>query len=168
VDFHTTRETAPRFASWYQERQRASQLHGSCVAPTPASLPMASAGDVRVDPVTTAAREADLYRDLTHGFLVMNAEVFPSPGLTAGLLHSQFVVEIANGKPKARIAELQMAFNTRSVLRAGLTALGDATTLGTAVATTFKGMPWQTMTHPVTAPAAQCKEVDILRTDLSR
>jgi hypothetical protein len=61
-----------------------------------------------------------------------------------------------------------MSFVTNAVLKTGLAALGDASTLGTAMASTPKGMPWQQMVHPVTAPAAHCKEVDILRTDLSR
>jgi len=168
VDFHTTRETAPLFENWYAKRNHPYKLHGSSVAPTPASLPMCSGGEVTVDAAATATTEADLYRDIKHGFLMKGAYVQPAPGLTTGLLGSGFVAEIVNGKAVARLYNLRMAFLTNSVLRTGLTALGDAKTLGTTIARTPKGMPWQEMMHPVTAPAAFCKEVDILRTDLSR
>lgn len=169
VDVHATRDTAPLFESWHRRHHRLTHLHGSCVAPTPASLPMANGGDVQVAPASMgASTPLALARDMTHGFLVMGAYTQTSSGLTTGLLQSPLIVEIINGKPTARLGNLQMAFTTNAILKSGLTALGDERTLGTAIARTFKGMPWQEMTNPVTAPAALCKEIDILRTDLSR
>jgi hypothetical protein len=168
TDFHTTRETAPLFEAWYKRHNRPYQLHGRCVAPTPASLPMANGGDVVVEPSSSAMHETELYHDMSHGFLVKGAYVQAAPGLTTGLIGSPLIVEIRDGKPVARLFNLQMAFLTNAVLKTGLTALGDASTIGTTMARAQKGMPWQQMEHPVTAPAAHCKEVDILRTDLSR
>jgi len=168
VDFYTTRENAPLFARWYQKHGHPSRLYGGSVAPTPASLPMCSGGDVHVTPASANTSVSDLTRDITHGFLMMNAYTQQAPGLTTGLLSSPLIVEIVNGKPVARLFNLRMAFTTNAVLKTGLTALGDASTIGTTMATTPKGMPWQQMTHPVTAPAAHCKDVDILRMDLSR
>jgi len=162
VDFHTTRETAPVFRPWYEQRSRAPQLHGRSLAPTPASLPMASGGEVRVSPAASAS-EADLYRDMAHGFLIKGADVTTTSGLSTGLLVPPFIVEIVKGKPAARLGGLRLAFVTNAVLNRGLIALGDASTVGTSVVSTSKGMPWQRMTNPVSAPAASCKEVDIFR-----
>jgi len=168
VDFHTTRDTASMFDSWYQQRHRPARLHGRSVAPTPTSLPMANGGDVQVAPASSAASELELCRGITHGFLVKEANVDPAPGLTTGLFSSGFVVEVVNGKPVAQVNNLQMAFVTNAVLKLGLTALGDASTLRTTLVNVPKGMPWEYMEYPVTAPAAHCKEVDVLRGDLSR
>jgi len=168
VNFHTTRETAPLFDGWYRDRHRPNQLCGRSVAPTPASLPMANGGDVNVLPATTKTSEADLYREMTHGFYMRHGDTQPAPGLTTGLIGSSFVAEIVHGKPVARIYNLNLAFITNAVLKTGLAALGDASTVATNIVSTQKGMPWQTGSNPVSAPAAYCKEVDILRMDLSR
>jgi len=84
------------------------------------------------------------------------------------MIGSSFVAEIVHGKPVARIYNLNLAFITNAVLKTGLAALGDASTVATNIVSTQKGMPWQTGSNPVSAPAAYCKEVDILRMDLSR
>lgn len=168
VDFHTTRDTAPLFESWYRQRNHPYRLHGGCVAPTPASVPMCSGGDLSVAARGTATSPLDLAHDMSHGFLVMGAYVQAAPGLTTGLIDSPLIVEIRNGKPVNRVYNLRLAFITNVVLKNGLTALGNASTMGTAIASARKGMPWQDMRHPVSAPAASCKDVDILRMDLSR
>jgi len=168
VDFHTTRETAPRFEEWYGVRHRSVRLSGRALAPTPASIPMAIGGEVHVEPSVTRAADADLYRDVSHGFYIQGGRVDPSPGLTMGVFMPDFVAEIVRGKPVARIDNLSMAFLTSAMLRTGLVAVGDATTVGASVVRTPKGMPWQYLEHPVTAPSARCKEMDVLRTDLSR
>jgi TldD protein len=170
VDFHTTRETAPRFENWYRQHSHPYTLHGSCVAPTPASLPMCSGGDVHVTPGSkdSVASVLELAQGIDHGFLILGAYVQQAPGLTTGFINSPLIVEVRNSKPVARLFNLRMAFITNTVLKSGLTALGDASTVEMAMASSPKGMPWQDMRHPMSAPAAHCKEVDILRTDLSR
>jgi len=164
VDFWTTRETAPLFQSWYQARNRTVQLHGNTVAPTPASVPMSIGGEVSVAPSAQKSSEAELYRDMKHGFFIKTGVARAAPGLTTGTLFPSLMVEIVNGKPVNRVQGPTLAFLTNAVLRTGLLALGDATTLGTSTVETQKGMPWQRFTNPVTAPAAHCKEVDLLRT----
>jgi TldD protein len=165
VDYHTTRETAPLLADWYRQRGRQLRSHGGSVAPTPASLPMGSGGDVRVAPSTERATLEDLTRGIAHGFLVLGGSVDASPGLTRGYLRSGLVIEIQRGKPVARVPNLWFSFATNAVANRSLSALGDARTLGTATAITAKGMPWERMEHPVRAPAALLKDVDVIRTD---
>jgi len=121
-----------------------------------------------MEPSATAAQVEDLYHDIRHGFYIRGASVDASPGLSTGFLGGDMVVEVINGKPVARIHNINMAFLTNALLKSGLVALGDATTLRTDIARTEKGIPWQPLTHPVTAPAIRCKEIDVLRTDLSR
>jgi len=167
VDFWTTRETAPKFASWYGARNRPLQLQGNSVSPTPASFPMAMGGEVAVAPSTHAASEADLYRDIKHGFFVKAGEATTPPGLTTGILRGAWMLEILNGKPVHRVIDPTVAFSTSAVLRTGLMALGDTTTCRTSTIDIQKGMPWQRFMNPATAPAAYCKEVDMLRFDFS-
>jgi hypothetical protein len=71
------------------------------------------------------------------------------------------MIEIQRGTPVARIAGGWLAFSTKSVLSTGLLALGDASTVGNANVLTQKGLPWQAFTHPISAPAAYCKEIDV-------
>jgi len=129
---------------------------------------MCSGGDVQVAPATTRASADDLIRGMTHGFFMKGATTRSAIGLTAGLVTSDLLMEVVNGKPVARLGNIQIAFSTGALLTAGLTALGDMTTVGTSIATASKGIPWQEMSHPVTAPAAHCKDVDVLQTAVRR
>jgi len=72
------------------------------------------------------------------------------------------VVEIRNGKPVGRIVELWLSVASRSLLNAQLVALGDARTAWTGLVLTDKSMPWQSLAQPVTAPAAQAKDLDVV------
>jgi predicted Zn-dependent protease len=168
VDFHVTRETAARLASWYQQKHWMVRLYGGCFAPTPASLPMQSGGDLHVASGTDGSTPLELAREMSHGFLVMGGVTRTAPGLTTGLLGAPLVVEIRNGKPVARVSGVRMGFVTNSVLKSGLAALGDAKTLGSTVVRMQRGIPWQEIVHPVTAPAALCKEMDLYRSNFSR
>jgi len=169
VDYHTTRETAPLLADWYARRGMPLRSHGGAVAPTPASIPLACSGDLHVVPATTRTSIDDLLRDMTHGFLILGGTgtAASSPNLTGGYLEPNTVIEVQRGKPTARLGRLWMAFWTKSMLRTGLVALGDASTLGNARAMIHKGLPWETFTHPVSAPAAYCKDIDVSRIDVS-
>jgi len=163
TDFHTTRDSAPWLAPWYQQRRRTTTLPGRSMAPTPASLPLANGGHLHVASSTSRITEADLYREMTHGFFIKGAEVTPSTNLSAGMLRPLIAAEIVQGKPVALIEDLWMSFTTLAMLKTGLAALGDATTQGTDLGTTSKGMPWQEMSNPITAPAALCKQIDVIQ-----
>lgn len=165
VDYHTTRETAPLLADWYRQRGRQLRSHGTAVAPTPASLPMGGGGDVSIAPSTERATIEDLTRGMARGFLVLGGSVDASPGLTRALLQPDIVIEIQRGQPVARVPNLWFSFETNAVANRSLSALGDARTLGTATAITAKGMPWESMVHPVRAPAALLKDIAVIRTD---
>jgi len=167
IDYHTTRETAPHVAACYAAHTQPLRSHGRCLAPTPGSVPMSFGGDVRVNPGSERVSVDDLMRDMGRGFCVMGASVRASPGLTGGFIRSPLVVEVQQGKPVRRLRNVWFAFTIKSVASKALVALGDARTLGTATVTTQKGMPWQTMEYPMTAPAAFCKEVDVVRMDIS-
>jgi len=168
VDYFSTRDTAPLLADWYRQRNMTPHSRGCAVAPTPASIPMACGGEVQVVPADRRATLDELMRDMSHGFLLMgNTQVTASPGLTGGYIRTNLAVEVQRGRPVARLWNLWLAFSTKSLLQKGLTALGDASTSRAAEIITYKGMPWQAVRHPLTAPAASCKEIDVMRTDVN-
>lgn len=163
VDFHTTRETAPMLSVWYARQGRPLRSHGNAVAPTPVSVPMGSGGQVVVASGTATSVEA-LTRDLTHGFLVINGGIGTDPGLTAGVVIPKMdgvIVEIRRGIPVSR-TPLRLQFATRSLLGANLVGLADVTTRQDAEVVWSKGIPWQTITHRVSAPAALFRDVDVV------
>jgi len=163
TDFHVTRESAPWLSPWYQRRQRTPRLAGRTTAPTAASLPMANGGQLGVTPATSRTSIADLSRDMTHGFWVVGAKVNPSSNLSTGMLRPRFAVEIRRGVPVALIHDMWMSFSTLAILKSGLVMLGDASTLHTQMGEMEKGIPWQTMRNPTTAPAALCKQIDVIQ-----
>jgi len=116
---------------------------------------------VRIAAASSNTSAWDLAREMTHGFLVRDGDASVEPGLTAGIFRSRLVLEIVRGVPVAR-TYLPLQFATKSLLKAKLTALGGASTLRTTMVETYKGMPWQVVTQPVTAPAALCKDVDVI------
>ncbi len=163
VDYHTTRETAPMLAGWYQRRGRPVRSHGSCVATTPASVPCGTGGHLTLQPGSSSRSIDDLTRDITHGFLIINGGAGGSPGLSEGYVGRRMdttMVEIQRGRPVARTA-VQLRFRTQKLLTKDLLALGDDTTMGTTSVQAWKGIPWQATTQYVTAPAALAKEVEV-------
>jgi predicted Zn-dependent protease len=128
---------------------------------------MSFGGDVHVAPGSGTASVDDLLRAMGRGFLIIGGTAQASPALSGGFLRAPLVVEVQQGKPVRRLRNMRFAFTTKGALGQGLVALGDARTSGAAMAVTRKGMPWQTMAHPVTAPAAFCKAMDVLRMDIS-
>lgn len=164
VDYQTTRETAAPLASWYARRGQSLRSHGGCVASTPASLPMGSGGHVQIAPTTGRAGRDDLLRELTHGFYIRDARVGATPGLTNLVTAGDpnfLILEVHHGVPVARTV-VTTRTAAKMLFGKNLVALGDAETLRTRTVESTKGIPWQTIQYPVTAPAALCKEVDIV------
>lgn len=162
VDYHTTRETAPMLADWYTRHNRPIRSHGGTVATSPASVPLGGGGHVTVDPVELDVGVPDLMRDLAHGFFVRRGGASLDPSLTGGMFTGgDIVLEIRDGKPVAR-TNVRLQFATKAVLGVNLVALGDVQSTRTSMITTSKGMPWQTSRQLMTAPAALCKDVDVL------
>jgi len=96
-----------------------------------------------------------------------DVDVRVSPGLTGGMVTASLMVEVKQGKPVTRIPNLRLAFSTKAMLQKSLLALGDASTLRTTRVVTQKGLPWQQLMHPITAPAAYCQDIDVMRTDVT-
>jgi len=164
VDFHTTRETAPMLAEWYRKKGEPLRSHGCAVAPTPDSAPRGTGGHITVTPAAASLGIAELMRDVSHGFLVINGAVGTTPGLTGGSIGPRqdgLAVEIRRGVPVSRTG-LRAQFATKTLLNKNLRALGDATTVGTEEIEAAKGIPWQQVTQLVTSPAALCADVDVL------
>jgi hypothetical protein len=72
------------------------------------------------------------------------------------------ILEIRHGVPVAQ-TYVTMQVMAESFFQKNLLALGDATTLRTVTVELQKGVPWQTIEHPVTGPAALCKDVEIVK-----
>lgn len=163
VDFHTTRETAPALASWYQRHGRSVRSHGGALALAPTNVPSGTGGHLTVEPAEGKVLIEELSRAIDHGFVVINGAASASPGLTAGMVSPQIdglMLEIRRGVPVARTA-VKMQFTTKTILGKNLMALGDAGTAGTETIEMEKGIPWQTVTQMVTAPAMLCQDVEI-------
>jgi len=164
VDFHTTRETAPMMAEWYAKRGLPLRSHGCSMAKTPASMPVCGGADVHVTPSSTTATIKDLMREVKHGFMIGGVHVDVDPGLSGGTLDGRWayrVLEIKNGVPVAH-SMVTMQFVTQALLNKNLVAIGDASTVRPVIASTAKGIPWESVDQRVHAPAALCKDVDVV------
>jgi len=166
VDYHTTRDTAPLLVEWYMAQGRPLASRGGAMAAHVVSAPSCTGGHLQVSPSTTSASVYDLARELTHGFIVRDARSETEPGLTAGMTTAEFAIEVRNGKPVAR-TNLRMQFTTKALLKAKLAALGGPESVRTSAVSIPKGVPWEPVEHAVTAPAALCKDVDVLSWTLS-
>jgi predicted Zn-dependent protease len=161
VDYHTTRETAALMSEWYAKHGRPLRAHGSAIAPTPASLPAGSGAHVHVTPAANRATLDDLARDIQRGFIMIGGDASSEPGLTLTCMNSDLFVEVQRGKLVSR-TNVTMQFPTKQMLKEKVVALGDAHTLRTARAWASKGVPWEGIPQLVTAPAALCKDIDVI------
>jgi len=162
VDYHTTRETAPLLADWYAKHGRPMRAHGGAVAAMVTNVPVGSAGHVHVAPATDALSVYDLARDLNHGFIVRGGHASANAGLDLATMNDGFVLEIKRGQPVARSRLDMLQFATKPILKEKLVALGGSNSIRTAVLGTDKGVPWHRVPSQVSAPAALCKDVDVV------
>ena len=160
VDFHTTRETAPALNAWYARRGSPPRSHGTSVAVTPDALPMGTCGHVFVSPASNVATIDHLIRDIQHGFLMLDVGYDIEPTLTMGDING-WAIEILRGRPVARTG-LRLQMRTKAMFKKQLVALGDASTVRTTTGEFAKGMPWQTVSQTVSAPAALFSNVDVI------
>jgi len=166
VDLHTTRDTAPVVSDWYRQRGQPLRSRGCAVATTASRIPVGGAGHVTVVPAPEKAPIIDLIRDIPFGFVLRGAMASASPNVTVSAVHTSSVLVVRHGREVGRIKWLNLSVVTKQAFGAKLVALGDASTNSTQIVEVEKGMPWQTLAQPVTAPAALCKEVDIVRENL--
>jgi len=160
VDYHTTRETAPALAEWYARRGRPLRSHGGTVATRPTSVPTSAFGMLRVAPATSPMTVYDLAKEISHGFIVRGGMSRAEAGLSLATVYGM-MVEIQNGKPVAR-TDVTLKCATKATFQKNLLALGDATTVLPSVVRTPKGIPWEEVTSFINAPAALCRDVDII------
>jgi len=161
VDYHTTRETAPLLAEWYAKHNRPIRSHGTTVASLATYLPIGGHGHLQVQAAAGKATMQDLYRDISHGFVVREGNANSDMSLTGGTFNTRLVLEIKNGTPVCR-TNIMMQFTTKRILQKQLVTLGDASTARTEILRMDKGVPWQGIGVPVTAPAAFVKDVDVV------
>ena len=161
IDYHTTRATAPRLADWYRHRGIPVRAHGTVVAGTPASLPVVTTGHLQVDPSPQRTSVDDLAREMGHGFIVRGGGAWAESGLTLASLSAGMVLEVQRGVVVAR-TRIDLQCPTKALFNSKLVALGDVTTRRTVRASSYKGIPWQQIDQPVTAPAALCTDIDVL------
>jgi len=162
VDYHTTRETAPALADWYEKRGTPLHSHGCAVVPTPTSAPIGGCAHLTVMPSAASVSVDDLIRDMRQGFVLRSGNTEASPLLSLATFRSGSILKIRNGKPVARVYDLFLSLATKTMLNAQLVAVGDARTVTTGMIDTQKGMPWQRLSQPVTAPAVLCKDVVVV------
>jgi len=160
VDYHTTRETAPLLAEWYAKQGRPVQSHGITVASRPSSIPVSGSGHLHVAPASSTANLMELAKDISHGFIVRGGTAEAESGLTLATIRGMNI-EVRNGKPVARVP-IMLQCGTKATFKKNLVALGDASTLLPTVARPSKGMPWEEVTSYITAPAAFCRDIDIV------
>jgi TldD protein len=164
VDYNTTRETAPLLAEWYAKQGRTVRSHGTTIASMPTSVPVGASGHVHIASAVGRATLQELTKEITHGFVLHRGDANVDLGLTSGSFNAGFGLEIKNGVPVARTWIL-LQFATKRMLQKQLTAIGDASTARTARVGTAKGIPWQRIVQPITAPAALIKDLDIIMWD---
>jgi len=95
---------------------------------------------------------------MKHGFFVVQGETQEGHAFASADAIGPLIFEVRNGKPVAT-AFISAQIITKLALGAKLVALGDATTMNTAMVLATKGLPWHAFTAPVTAPAALCADV---------
>jgi len=161
VDYHTTRETAPLLAEWYAKHGRPLRAHGVAVSRTAASVPACTSGHLQVMPASGPASLDALAREIQHGFILRGANGEAEAGLTLATL-SGTALEVRGGTIVARCDDVSTQIATKTVLKDKLLALGDERTSRTATVWEEKGMPWESIPQPVTAPAALCKDIDVV------
>jgi len=166
VDYHTSRETLPVLAEWYAKHGRPVRPHGGVVAALPTSVPAVSGGHLTVAASTHAMSVENLAKDMQYGFIIRNSEIGTDPELAVATGTNVNALEVRRGQIVAR-TRLSLQFAIRPTLKANVVALGDASTMRTSWATAQKGIPWDEVRTAVSAPAALCKDIDVISWELT-
>jgi predicted Zn-dependent protease len=140
-----------------------SVTSGTATAPdvqrSPGGIPAALA----VHAVAAGPSLATLVRDIRDGFLLREVKwIGTDQQCAGGTIEPNMLLEVRRGHIVRRIMRAHVAFTTKK-LWAGLTAVGDASTLRTDVCNDWVGPPpWKPIARVVTAPAVHVREMDIV------
>jgi predicted Zn-dependent protease len=105
---------------------------------------------------------AALAREIRDGFLVREVVgMMTDQQCASATIMPNLLFEVRRGQILRRITNAHIAVTTKK-LWAGLLAVGNASTLRTAITDDFVGPPWQSVSHAVTAPAAHFHAADIV------
>jgi TldD protein len=167
VDYHTSRQTAPALRDWYAQQKLPLRSHGCAAAPNADGVVLVQPPHLSITPGTQTATLDDLCRDMGRGILIRDAGWFGTDQQLASGAYTEFghMFEIEQGKVVRRIVGNGLQFMT-SRLWKSLVAVGDAGTVRRGAAVVYKGQPWTAMTQTASAPAALCKDVDVISTQV--
>jgi len=161
VDYHTTRTTAPRLAAWYAKRGEPMRAHGTAISTLPTDLPRGTPGHLSVAPASGRASLDDLAREIQHGFIMRGTIAGVEAGLSLATIQGS-ALEVQRGKIVGTTSDITLQLVTKKIFTGNLVAIGDAGTVRTVPFTTNKGVPPRQFDQPVSAPAALCKDVDVV------
>jgi len=142
------------------QRPRPPHVPGCAFALDVMTQPSSRPGALTMHPVASGPSLADLIKTMQSGYLVRNASVQVDQGGAGGILRPHFLFEVRRGAIVRRVLDARLEFSTRKLL-AGMTAVGNAETVDTARGYVPGGVPWSLAFHTLTAPAVQCRDINI-------
>jgi TldD protein len=170
--FHVSRQAAAALSEDDVLRGAHLRPQGCSVALDAGDVPLVRTPHLTVSPGATKASVEDLYKGMTRGILVLNAQNLTTDQQCANnLLQTPYadglMLLIEKGQLVARMEHNAIQFGTKSLLTRQLIALGDASTVQDYDFATLKGMPAQTVLQSTQAPAGLFKDVDVISTEIS-
>jgi len=163
VDYQTSMRTVPALAPWYQREGRPVQSVGAAVAPEADQPVQVRCGHLTAAPASTTVSLDDLIRDISHGLLVRGGG-YPATDQqlsSSSLGDTGMFFEVSRGRVVRRLFGNGLQWSTQPFWKA-LTAVGDASTVGSWNNEASKGQPWHSMVYTTSAPAGHFKAIDVI------
>jgi len=159
------RQTAPALAKTFGASGVAVSGGYAC-GETADRPPMVGNAHFTLSPNTKTTSRDDLMHGISHGVLIIGTPgVASDQQLASGLLTGQ-MMEIRNGKLVSYLGGVGMQFRSVPLLKS-MKAIGDASTMGNAMARLRKGQPTQSVWNTASAPAFMCPAGDFVNLDVT-
>jgi len=139
----------------------AAPLPGTGFAYDAMTSPGSRPGAIVVRAMPGGPSLGELSKTIKNGYLAMDGWVQADQQGAGGMLSPDILVEVRGGVLVRRIFKTRLEFDTKKILK-NITAVGGASTLGTAMESYSGGIPFSMSPFTVTAPAVHIREVNVV------
>jgi len=164
VDYFTTRSNASQLSTWYATQGRPLASRGSAFSLSPSYVPRGLATHLIMATGAEGMTLDALVKGMGNGLLLRGvADVTTDNGLNGGAMYPIMLYTVKRGQIVNSIRGGLVQFGMKSLWKA-LAAVGDASTVEPTAHDFYLSETFTALPIPVSAPAAQFRQLDVIQT----
>jgi predicted Zn-dependent protease len=166
VDYIGTRANLQTLAPWYAKQNRPLRPPGGVWTEDASLPPLTAPGSVVMESASAGPSLRTLAQTMSDGVVVRDGYAHVDHQGMGGRFVPGMLFEVRKGQVMRRLVSTHLEFATRKLFK-DIIAVGGAETRDTVTCRSFSGVPPVYATQAVTAPAVQCRDVNLVSSALA-